>query len=188
MQLGHQFDRTLAQALARLAAWFDDPTKRLPAAEPIIDDDAVIFGQRYPTGALIAEADGGDAFEDPRRPTGRPGGRAPHLVVERAGARQGIHDLFGKTFTLLTGPDGDAWCSASARVAGRLDIGLPAVRVGADVADVAGRFTAAYGVGARGAVLVRPDGVIAWRCRDAAPEPDALLAGALGRILGRPRS
>jgi 2-polyprenyl-6-methoxyphenol hydroxylase-like FAD-dependent oxidoreductase len=35
-------ERTLAQALARLQAWFKDPSKKLPRAEKIIDDYHVI--------------------------------------------------------------------------------------------------------------------------------------------------
>jgi putative polyketide hydroxylase len=34
---------TMSQALARLQAWFKDPSNKLPPAEPIIDDYAVIL-------------------------------------------------------------------------------------------------------------------------------------------------
>ena len=50
-------DRTVAQALARLQAWFKDPGRKLPPPEPIVDDNAVIFGYRYPAGAFVAEGD-----------------------------------------------------------------------------------------------------------------------------------
>jgi putative polyketide hydroxylase len=63
---------TLAQALARLQAWFTDPTKKLPPAEPIVDDLCVVFGQRYNDGALITEdsSTSAPAFENPRTPSG----------------------------------------------------------------------------------------------------------------------
>jgi len=176
-------DRTLGQALARLAAWFDDPTKRLPPTEPIIDDHAVIFGARYPAGALIPEPGApADAFEDPRKPSGWPGIRAPHLVVERTATQQPIHDLFDKRFTLLVGRDGEDWWAASTRLP------LEAIRLGGDVVDVAGRFASAYGVGPRGAVLVRPDGVVAWRARAEVGNPAGVLAEVLAKLLGRPPS
>ena len=43
---------TLAQALARLQAWFRDPAGRLPTPPPIVADYDVIFGQRYDAGAI----------------------------------------------------------------------------------------------------------------------------------------
>jgi putative polyketide hydroxylase len=51
-----------------------------------------------------------------------------------------------------------------------------------ELGDVAGRFSAAYGVSGDGAVLIRPDGFIAWRHAAAA---DADGAGAFERALGR---
>jgi hypothetical protein len=173
-------EATLAQALARFAAWFKDPSKRLPPPEPVVDDYAVIFGQRYPTGALIEERDApAQAFEDPRQPSGRPGTRASHIVIEQAGRRTSIHDRFGASFVLLSGADGHRWGDAAAAA------GIPAIRIGTDVVDVEGRFTSSYGVTPEGAVLVRPDGFIAWRSPDGVADPDATLRSVLGRILGR---
>jgi putative polyketide hydroxylase len=43
-----------------------------------------------------------------------------------------------------------------------------------DPEDVADRFSAAYGVAADGAVLIRPDGFIAWRHATAADGAKAL--------------
>ncbi len=40
-------------ALARLQAWFKDPSRKLPPPESIVDDNAVIFGYRYPAGAFV---------------------------------------------------------------------------------------------------------------------------------------
>jgi putative polyketide hydroxylase len=179
-------ERTLGQALARLAAWFNDPSKRLPAPEPIADDLAVIFGQRYPAGALIAERDGSsDAFEDPRTPSGRPGTRAPHIVIERHGMRTPIHDTFGNTFTLLVGPDGHGWADAAAALGRRGPVELQAIRIGGDATDVDGAFEKTYGIDPDGAVLVRPDGFIAWRSRTAGPSPETALRDALSTILGK---
>jgi hypothetical protein len=43
-----------------------------------------------------------------------------------------------------------------------------------DLQDTGGRFSAAYGVGSDGAVLIRPDGFIAWRHQTAADGARAL--------------
>ena len=42
-----------------------------------------------------------------------------------------------------------------------------------------------YGTGTEGAVLVRPDGFIAWRAREATQNGGSELSAALGQILGR---
>jgi 2-polyprenyl-6-methoxyphenol hydroxylase-like FAD-dependent oxidoreductase len=191
-------ERTLAQALARLSAWFQDPGRRLPPPEPIRDDNAVIFGQVYPEGALLTEEDvrsppPAQGFEDPRHPSGRPGTRAPHLVIERQGRRCGIHDLFGRTFVLLVGSEDRAWSVAAAAVARRLQLTISVIRVGRDVqadheegvADVESRFPSAYGITPRGAVLIRPDGFIAWRAPDVAPDPERMVEQVLKKICFR---
>jgi putative polyketide hydroxylase len=178
-------ERTLGQALARLAAWFRDPGKRLPPPEPIVDDRAVVLGARYPRGALVGEPGApveSDAFEDPGHPSGRPGTRAPHLVVERDGRRRSIHDEIGTGFLLLAGLRGARWCDAAAAIRERTGLAIGSLAIGGDVES---RFTQRYGVGPAGAVLVRPDGYIAWRSVDDVAAPEAALRVALGRILDR---
>ncbi|MEV0247551.1 FAD-dependent monooxygenase [Nocardia sp. NPDC050712] len=114
---------------------------------------AICLGYRYRAGALIAEEpETGGPTEDPRTPTGRPGTRAAHVLVDGGSTI----DLFGKGFVLLTGEDG--WERAGA------DAGVVVHRIGA---SAAARWAAAYGVTEAGAVLVRPDGFIAWRSRSA---------------------
>ena len=44
---------------------------------------------------------------------GRPGTRAPHLLLERNGKRLCTCDLFGEHFLLLVGADGSAWRDAA---------------------------------------------------------------------------
>ncbi len=180
----HVAERTLAQALARLAAWYQDPTKRLPPTERIVDDFAVIFGQLYPAGALISEGNiANDEFDDPRRPSGRPGARAPHVRLVRNG-QEGIHDLFDKQFVLLTGPAGEAWCRAVATLTATASLQMHCTPVDDDH-DGAGtveEFTDKYGIGTDGAVLVRPDGFIAWRAVHASTHAEADLRGVLRRL------
>jgi putative polyketide hydroxylase len=61
---------------------------------------------------------------------------------------------------------------------------LDAYRVGADVIDTTGGLETSYGTGAAGAVLVRPDGFIAWRASASHADPESELAHALGTALG----
>ena len=57
------------------------------------------------------------------------------------------------------------------------------LRVGRDLPDPRGVIRRAYRLGAESAVLVRPDGVVAWR-HDGAADPAALVVG--GPDGGRP--
>jgi putative polyketide hydroxylase len=178
-------ERTLAQALARLSAWFKDPNARLPATEPILDDRAVIFGQVYPSssGALVGHSSPpAQGFEDPLEPSGQPGTRAPHFMIDVEGGGRGVHDVIGKGFLLLTGSEGDSWHEAAAIAATSLGIELNAVRVGAEAMP---QFLDRYRSRPEGAVLIRPDGFIAWRSESLSPDVEGALRTALERILDR---
>ena len=115
---------------------------------------------------------------------GRPGTRAPHVWLARGGSRISSLDLFGRDHVLLAGPRDEAWRDA-ARVAGEATgVGLRAVRLGVDVLDPEHRWPRAFGVRAAGALLVRPDGFVAWRSKDAAPS-SAAAAATLTEVLQR---
>ena len=178
-------DATVAQSLARLQAWFKDPGRRLPPPVPLKDDDAVIFGYRYPAGAFVGYggADADDLFEDPRNPSGRPGTRAPHLVVSHHGSPVSTIDLFSDRWVLLAGPDGKDWGDTVRRCPAARALGVTPHRVApaGDLEDVAHRFEAAYGVEADGAVLIRPDGFIASRHATSGNDAKA-LDDALDRL------
>ncbi len=65
-------------------------------------------------------------------------------------------------------------------------LGLPCIRIGCgdDDMDVENRFHEVYGIGADGAVLIRPDGFIAWRSCCAVSSAQTLLRDVLtGRSL-----
>jgi 2-polyprenyl-6-methoxyphenol hydroxylase-like FAD-dependent oxidoreductase len=182
-------DRTVAQALARLQAWFQDPSRNLPPPEPIVDDNAVIFGYRYPTGAFVAERDEApdDFFEDPRVPSGRPGSRAPHLIVNRSGKEVSTVDLFGGEWILCGGPNGHIWPDLLERspAVAALGVASHGIEPAGDLQDANHRWSAAYGLDPDGAVLIRPDGFVAWRRRNADGDAQAALDTALDRVLSR---
>ncbi|WP_422125639.1 hypothetical protein [Streptomyces caatingaensis] len=151
-----------------------------------IDDIAMIFGYRYASAAVLGGAPATDTpVVDPRTAGGRPGLRAPHVWLDRSGTRLSTLDLFTDGFTLLAGRDGTEWTEAAA-AATSLGVKVTAHRVGGELQDHDDAFAAAYGIGAAGAVLVRPDGFVAWRAEDRSPEPGRELERALARILARP--
>ena len=77
---------------------------------------------------------------------------------------------------------GGAWRAATAGSA----IPLDTVVIGpdGDLTDPDGTWHPTYGIDAGSAVLVRPDGYVAWRCR-ASADPASELRRAVGAILGR---
>ena len=155
--------------------------------EPLVHDFNIELGYLYRSQAVLPEADGAPGHDDPRKTCGRPGARAPHLWVERAGRRLSTLDLFGRGFVLLAGPEGAAWIEAARTAAGRFKgVELDSHGVGgAELSDPEARFCAAYGVSPAGASLVRPDGFVAWRTAGAEPDPAATLTRALATVLGR---
>jgi 2-polyprenyl-6-methoxyphenol hydroxylase-like FAD-dependent oxidoreductase len=146
---------------------------------PIEHEATVELGYRHLSDAVALE-DGDERvlWEDPQEPSGRPGMRAPHAWIDRDGARISTLDLFCSGFTLLAGTDGADWCSAAGAAADRLGVPLDAYRAGA---DVDGGVADLYGIGTEGAVLVRPDGFVSWRARNADGDVGAALARALAR-------
>ena len=98
---------------------------------------------------------------------GRAGTRATHVWVVRAEKRISTIDLFGEKFVLLTGADGQAWKEAAKTLASSMGVGLEVYCVGpnGDLADTKDEFRVAAGISSRGALLVRPDGYVAWRER-----------------------
>jgi 2-polyprenyl-6-methoxyphenol hydroxylase-like FAD-dependent oxidoreductase len=182
---------TLDQAVARLRAWFKDPRGVLPPAVEEADANDVMFGQRYETGAVVRQGDAAGASVESSQPfasaaqlSGAPGTRAPHIVLERGGERIPIHDLFGSDLALLVGSDGAAWRAAADHLARDNGAPLTAYEIGPDRAlqDPDGNWAERYGVGASGAVLVRPDGFVAWRSRGASSDCRALLNDAVTRL------
>jgi 2,4-dichlorophenol 6-monooxygenase len=117
----------------------------------------------------------------------RPGHRLPHAWLERYGVAVATHDLVAPgAFILLTGDDGSAWADAAAVAAERLGAALVVHRVGrtADLRDRSGAWEALRGHDERGAVLVRPDGHVAYRAATAVDDPQAALDAALRVALG----
>ncbi|TMA37260.1 MAG: FAD-dependent oxidoreductase [Deltaproteobacteria bacterium] len=148
------------------------------------------LGFHYESAAVVPDGSerepGADEVID-YVPSARPGHRAPHLWLERAGERCSTLDLFARGFTLLTGPAGARWTEAAADARARLGVALDARAIGAEGewTDPSGGFSELYGIGEDGAVLVRPDGHVAFRAAEAATSPTERLSSALGQVLSR---
>ena len=100
------------------------------------------------------------------------------------GRRVSTLDLFDGRLTLLTGPGGSEWCAAADRL-GLGDLPLAVLRFGPDLPDPDGSLALRYGVGAHGAVLVRPDGFVAWQTTSPSGARAELLRTAVELATGR---
>jgi len=156
--------------------------------EPLQHDFNIELGFIYHSNAIVSENGDAKGHDDPRQTFGRPGSRAPHLWVERGGQRLSTLDLFGRSYVLLAGSAGAAWCSAAREAARRFRaLAIEAYRVGSpELADPDGRFCSAYDIAPDGACLIRPDGFVAWRARKDVPDRAGLLTQALAALLLQP--
>lgn len=196
--LGPDGSRDVKWGLERLHA----PTEegellrgRLQDALELKNDEFNALGletnQRYTSDAVIPDPQAGDevftghSVRD-AQPTTRPGAKLPHAwLVGSDGRRISTLDVVGRgRFTLITGLSGTAWTQASG------DLDLPYLRT---VVVGQGGITDPYGYWARvreiaeaGALLVRPDGMVAWRQAEPVRDPAAAgrqLSEALTTVL-----
>jgi 2,4-dichlorophenol 6-monooxygenase len=153
----------------------------------------VELNQRYRSAAVIPDPAARPEVwrRDPQlylQATTRPGAKIPHAwLVDEHGRRVSTLDLTGKgKFCVVTGLAGGAWVRAVRT------LGLPFLRAvvigdrGAN--DPYCAWAKAREIEEAGALLVRPDGYVAWRqCGATRDDDDALarLRGALRAILGR---
>ena len=122
-------------------------------------------------------------------PHAKPGWRAPHFWARtsREGYRISAISLFDGDFVLLAGSEGHAWLHAARDLS---QAGGPTIRAyrvgpGADLVPESVDFTRLYGVSSSGAVLVRPDGHVAFRAQTTPGDCAAALRDALDTALCR---
>lgn len=106
--------------------------------------------------------------------------------MRRGDERLSLLDLYERTPVLLCGPAADQWRAAGRRIAERTGVPLTCYGIGQDLLpedpEAWGRL---HAVGDDGAVLVRPDGFIAWRSAAGDPDAERMLERVLDRVLRR---
>lgn len=135
------------------------------------------LGFRYEEGAVIPDGSTPEPMiTQSYQPTDRPGGRYPHLWLDRS-MRTSTLDWFDRSFTLVVAPMGMEWLEAGAKAAQSAGVPLD-VRSLPVTGEASGIHT-----GLRGATLVRPDGHVAWRMPWLPADPATTLAEVLTRLV-----
>ncbi|MEO8668026.1 MAG: FAD-dependent monooxygenase [Bauldia sp.] len=150
------------------------------------------LGFTYESGAFVADGsakpEAADAVVD-YRPTTWPSARLPHFWVEKEGARLSIHDVIAEpVLTLLTHESGEGrWRSAITGIPAKLAAQVRCLAIGAganaDLVDATGAWLTLSETAESGAVLVRPDGHVAWRSHSLPPAPEQVLADVVKAVL-----
>jgi 2,4-dichlorophenol 6-monooxygenase len=149
------------------------------------------MGFTYKSNAIVDDGSS-PAWRDPMgaeyRPTTRPGSRMPHVWLEVAGARRSTHELIPAAgFLLLTGRSGDPWCRAAKEAADELGLVVATYKVseGGDANDPNQIWEHLRGIDDDGAVVVRPDGHVAFRSRHGVANALSTLLTVLKAATGR---
>jgi hypothetical protein len=141
--------------------------------------DGLLLGYRYRSRAVLP--DHGPRPDEPDYtqyvPSARPGDRAPHCWLDDH--QTSTVDLPRDGFALV-GPD-PMWAEHAAAAAAALNLRVAALPPTTGAAARA-HLGAVYDLSA-GAVLVRPDGHVGWRCTDPPPDPAGAIATAIRTIL-----
>lgn len=193
--------RTVAESLANAYITFRMMEGELTMKEAITlqagrrCSEGLVLGFHYDSAAVIPDGTPPPEPDDPYRtyvPTARPGHRAPHVVVNRNGTPMSTLDLMGTGFTLFT-PDGSGWAQAAKEAHARTGVHVVPIEISPDGNGtspiVSSQWAETYGVGPTGAVLIRPDGHVAWRIAEWSTDASAAdtLVTVLDTVLMRAR-
>ncbi|MGO4154037.1 FAD-dependent monooxygenase [Cupriavidus sp. YAF13] len=122
-------------------------------------------------------------------PTTSPGSLIPHLWSETAGESLSTRDLARRApLTLLVGDkERVRWQAALARLRADWGIDVACPRIGTDDGAQfrirASAFATAMEIDESGAVLLRGDGIVAWRSRRQCADPCATLPDVISRLV-----
>lgn len=149
----------------------------------------VALGYRYPQGAVLGTDPAAAVVPERLDLSGEPGSRAPHLTVRHQGEWISTLDLYERSFVLLSdATEASGWHEAAVRLAAEASLLLVSYRIGegpgAELAPEGDTdWAAAHGTTPEGAVLVRPDGFVAWRSPGSVPDAASVLREALRKLL-----
>ncbi|MEO7066389.1 MAG: FAD-dependent monooxygenase [Rhodanobacter sp.] len=149
--------------------------------EWLYGNEAMELGQLSRSDVIIGAGPNLSPAARPSEWAGQPGTRAPHQWFERNGQTLSTIDLFGRSFVLLS-PE-PQWIASTKDAADRLGISVEAILLGQEIElSEHASFARHFGISAKGACLVRPDGIVAWRSHDMPEAPATVITKVLNRV------
>jgi 2-polyprenyl-6-methoxyphenol hydroxylase-like FAD-dependent oxidoreductase len=137
------------------------------------------LGFSYDVGALVPDGTTRTLVSSRYyAPSDRPGGRFPHVWMDLA-RRESTLDWFDRDLVLVVGAKGDPWLAAAREVSGKKGVAIQTKQLDSTFES------AGLELGLRGAVLVRPDGHVAWRMPWLPSDPAQTLAAVVDVVLLR---
>lgn len=160
-----------------------------PASEA--PDEAIELGFRYPHGGAFVPEEKyptpKELYDDPALPSAVPGSRFPHSYLDEtssSGKPISTIDLVKRNFVLVTIDPDSPWIAA----AGKAPIEIDAYTLNATSSpyrDVKGDVEKKCRLKPGEAILVRPDGFIAWRGTRADSGHEKQLEDGINAVLGK---
>lgn len=148
-------------------------------------DEHLELAYRYHSKALFSEPLD-SVTESPHTAIAKPGSVAHHVLVKTAdGLEMAISDLFGPWFLLIVDVNDCRWEPAVRDALSKMKSPLPLHVQRISLAPERA-FAKRYNVDAEGAVLVRPDGFVAWSSHGSptnSKTPEVMMEDVLQRIL-----
>jgi 2-polyprenyl-6-methoxyphenol hydroxylase-like FAD-dependent oxidoreductase len=149
--------------------------------EKLYGNEAMELGQLHRSSAVIGAGPELPPAASPNDWSGQPGTRTPHVWIRKDGQTISTLDLIAHELVLLT--QSCLWIEAARATSARLPLPFKAIHIGVDIAFPPGvAFDLCFGVSSSGAVLIRPDGIIAWRSPDCPGNPSAVLEEAMRTV------
>jgi 2,4-dichlorophenol 6-monooxygenase len=143
-------------------------------------------GYFYTTGAIQPASDAGDFDPQVYRASAAPGHHLPHFWLDSARDSSTVDLVQPEKFVCIVDAAETYWRATVAALPEQLRALIVVARVSGDSAspDHEVSWAVAREVGPDGAILVRPDGIVAWRWDDAADDSGNAIAAALTQLLG----
>ncbi len=159
---------TVEQAYSRYVLRVD-PSLPQDDLQPPMDEPSIELGAIYRSSAVHASEVPEQELDNPREQNWTVGARVPHLVLADDEGPTSTVDLGGPGFALLVTDASSDWTGAAAAATESLRLPITVHTVDPET------------TGWRGAALIRPDGVLAWKTMDPAAVRE--LGGVLRGLL-----
>ena len=168
--------------------------KAVAGSQYVYNAHGVEMNMRYNSEAVVE-----DGSPDPGFPrdeelyhacSSRPGAHIPHCRLTRSDGKSiSTLDLGGQgRFTVVTGIDGlEPWTKAAAEasVASGVEIAVECIGPGQTYDDPYGDWINRREIDEDGALLIRPDNIVAFRAKDVGLATTGALTNAMAQILGK---